>query len=320
MWLMLRGLRVAVLVVVALALTAAPASAATYDFSVTPELPKVGEQVTFQLQGSSEEIERVRWDLDGDGGFDDGRETQVTHAYGAPGPVTVRMRVIEEDGGKPVVVAKTITVNSTPTVDFGFSPRSPVTGEEVAFSEAVSDADGDAVALAWDFGDGTGATGSAPRHSYAAAGTYTVGLTATDAHGVAATAFRTLEVTRPAARGVVPLRRMRPFPVVRIAGLVLPNGARVRILSVRGPVGARLRVRCRGRGCPARAVAKTSAARLVRFGRFERKLRAGVRLQIFVRKPGRIGKYTRFRIRAGEPPARVDRCLLPGRARPVRCP
>lgn len=40
-------------------------------------------------------------------------------------------------------------------------------------------------------------------------------------------------------------------------------------------------------------------------------------LEIFVRGPARLGEYTRFPIRAGKPPARVDRPLVPGRARPV---
>ena len=113
---------------------------------------------------------------------------------------------------------------------------------------------------------------------------------------------------------------MRPFPIVRIAGVVLPRGSLIRILSVRAPRGSSVRVRCRGKGCPAAAVARTSATRVVRFRRFERRLPAGVKLEVFVRKAGRIGKYTRFLIRAGKPPARVDRCLMPGKRRPVRCP
>jgi hypothetical protein len=112
---------------------------------------------------------------------------------------------------------------------------------------------------------------------------------------------------------------MQPFPIVRIAGLVLPDGALVRILSVRAPRGAHVRVICHGRGCPTRSIAHRSATRVLRFHAFERRLRAGVTLELFVRKEGRIGKYTRFVIRAGKPPARVDRCLMPDRRRPVRC-
>ena len=74
---------------------------------------------------------------------------------------------------------------------------------------------------------------------------------------------------------------MRPFPVVRIAGVVLPSGALVKVLSVRAARGAKVVVRCRGRGCPSALVARSSGASLVRFHRFERRLRAGVRLELF---------------------------------------
>ncbi len=115
-------------------------------------------------------------------------------------------------------------------------------------------------------------------------------------------------------------RMMRPLPIVRIAGLILGRGARVRLLSLVAPVGVHVVVRCRGRGCPARRLARTTTRRVVRFRRFERLLPAGVTLEFFVRRAGRIGKYSRIRIRAGRPPLRVDRCLVPGRPRPVRCP
>jgi chitodextrinase len=315
MGLKLRGLWIQALVLLAFACASAPAHAA-YDFSVNQSPVIVGEPVTFTLQGPMENVERVRWDLDGNGGFErDG--TQVTHTYDASGPVPVSVRVTNQDRTREVVT-KTIMVTRRPSVDFSFAPARPVVGRAVAFTESVSDPDGDPVTLAWNFGDGTQATGSAPRHSYGAPGSYTVVLTARDAHGATASAFRTVQVGQPGDAGS--LRRMRPFPVVRMAGLVLPFGARVQILSVRTPLRASVRVRCSGRGCPVDVVARTSATRLLRFGRFERTLRAGVTLEVFVRKPRRIGKYTRFRIRAGEPPARVDRCLIPGRRRPARCP
>src|SRR5262249_23064856 len=50
----------------------------------------------------------------------------------------------------------------------------------------ASDADGDDVALAWDFGDGTTATGAQAQHAFAA-GIYTVTLRATDEAGLSAT-------------------------------------------------------------------------------------------------------------------------------------
>ena len=113
---------------------------------------------------------------------------------------------------------------------------------------------------------------------------------------------------------------MSPFPVIRIAGTVLPHGAEIDVLSVRAPRGSRIQVRCVGSGCPARSVATTSATRLVRFRKFERRLPAGIRLKLFVRQENRIGKYTSFLIRAGAPPKRVDLCLFPTRRSPGRCP
>jgi hypothetical protein len=57
----------------------------------------------------------------------------------------------------------------------------------------------------------------------------------------------------------------------------------------------------------------------VRLRSLQRRLRAGTVVKIFVRKQGKIGKYTRFRIVRGRPPLRIDRCLVPGKKKPVRC-
>ncbi|WP_300681133.1 PKD domain-containing protein [Nocardioides sp.] len=46
-----------------------------------------------------------------------------------------------------------------------------------------ADPDGSIASYAWDFGDGSSATGATPTHTYAAAGTYTVTLTVTDNRG-----------------------------------------------------------------------------------------------------------------------------------------
>ena len=113
-------------------------------------------------------------------------------------------------------------------------------------------------------------------------------------------------------------RMMRPAPVVRIRGRTTPGGARITLLTVRAPRGARISLTCRGRSCPAKKWAR--ATTLTRLLRFQRVLAAGTRLTIRVTKPGRIGKYTRIVIREGQPPARRDRCLVPGSSKPRRCP
>jgi hypothetical protein len=110
---------------------------------------------------------------------------------------------------------------------------------------------------------------------------------------------------------------LRPFPVVRIRGFFARRGARVTLLSVRGPRSAKVEVKCSGRGCP---VSKLSLPRAdTRVHRFERFLRAGILLQIRVTRPGRIGAYTSFLIRAQRSPLRRDRCLSAVGARPIRC-
>lgn len=60
-----------------------------------------------------------------------------------------------------------------------------------------TDPDGSIAGYAWTFGDGTTATGVSPTHTYAAAGSYPVGLTVTDNGGATATVTKTVTVTAP---------------------------------------------------------------------------------------------------------------------------
>ena len=110
---------------------------------------------------------------------------------------------------------------------------------------------------------------------------------------------------------------LHPFPVVRIRGFFAKSGARITLLSVRGPQKAQVDVRCVGRGCPVSKLTLPNAN--VRLHRLERFLRAGIQLQIRVTRPGRIGSYTSFLIRSRKPPLRVDRCLPSRSSKPVRC-
>jgi hypothetical protein len=116
---------------------------------------------------------------------------------------------------------------------------------------------------------------------------------------------------------------INPFPIVRIAGDLFRGMARISLLSVTGPKSVRIRVTCRGRGCPrssggaARPRGKTSRVGWLRGAR----LRKGAVLAVRVTQPGHTGKYTRFVVRGGRPPRRTDLCLPPGaNAQPVACP
>ena len=121
-------------------------------------------------------------------------------------------------------------------------------------------------------------------------------------------------VIEPAA---VVLKQMRPAPLVRIRGWLTERGARITLLTVRAPKGARISVGCTGVGCPRNAPAQ--AAEITRLRAYEGMLRAGARLVIRVTRPGFIGKHTVIRIRRGKQPLRRDRCLVPGDSRPKAC-
>jgi hypothetical protein len=75
-------------------------------------------------------------------------------------------------------------------------------GAAVVFAGSATGHDpNDASSLAWDFGDGTGGSGSPVTHSFAAPGTYVVTLIARDALGLASTSTLTVTVRAPAFTG-----------------------------------------------------------------------------------------------------------------------
>ncbi len=89
------------------------------------------------------------------------------------------------------------------------------------------------VSVAWSFGDGSTATGTAASHTYAGAGSFVVRVTATDGSGNVTTLERT--VTVAAAPPVPPVGDRTP-PVlsrVRLAPDLLPtgHGAKLKVTS-----------------------------------------------------------------------------------------
>ncbi len=120
----------------------------------------------------------------------------------------------------------------------------------------------------------------------------------------------------PAAAPPAP-KLMRHEPVVRIRGWLTERGARITLLSVRAPRGARIAVSCSGIGCP--RVAPAQAAKRTRLRAYEGMFRAGARIVIRVTRPGYVGKHTLIRIRHGKAPLRFDRCLYPGSKAPASC-
>ena len=305
-------------------LTVQDSAGPTAGFTFSPAVPLAGEAISFTNTSSpsaGQSLTNAAWDLDNDGEFDD---NPAGWSFGTPGNHTAALRVTQTNGNQ-AVFERDMRVNAAPIAGFVWSPLGPVAGAPLDLVSTSSDLEGALGAQSWDLdGDGAfgDATGAALSHAFPAAGTYDVGLQVTDSDGVVRTIRRAVTVSAaplPPDTDEEP-GFITPFPIVRLAGKVLSRGALVSILAVRAPRGSAVRVDCAGRGCPADAVRRTSRGRTLRFAAFERRLRAGLRLEIFVRRPALIGKYTRFLVRAGKAPLRTDRCLFPGVPRPRACP
>jgi hypothetical protein len=232
-----------------------------------------------------------------------------------------------------------------PQVDFTVAPATPTVGLAASY-QAVLSPPNDLATVEWDF-DGDPAVfeaaGASVEHAYLTPGEKQVTMRVfKDGKGkggkidavVTKTIFVNPLVATPRSAPAPPqpdagapgnvdeaTLLMIPFPIVRIAGRLLPQGAWIRVLSVTAPRGAVVTARCRGTGCPLGPLRRRSQGRPVRIRGLERRLAARTSVEILVRQRGFVGKYTRFRIRAGgRSPLRDDRCLLPGRRTPVTCP
>jgi PKD repeat protein len=100
-----------------------------------------------------------------------------------------------ESANSNEATATTPSANQPPSAAF----TSACTGLTCSFTDASGDADGTVAAWQWSFGDGATSTARNPQRTYAAEGTYTVTLTATDDGGAAASTAKTVTVSPPAA-------------------------------------------------------------------------------------------------------------------------
>ena len=214
--------------------------------------------------------------------------------------------------------------HAAPDASFFLSPQSPRAGNEVQFVSTSCDPRGGPIEQAWDLdGDGAydDATGPRTSRSYPTQSVVNVGIQVTDRRGTIDTRRRDLVVDSTYSLPAPDTQRlMSPFPLVRLAGETTARGARIDLLTVRGPVCAKASATCRGRGCRSKRATGVIGRGRLRFRSMERSLRAGARIEIRVRKGDLIGKLTRFQVRRGKPPARTDLCLVPGTSRGSRCP
>jgi hypothetical protein len=248
--------------------------------------------------------------------------------FGGLGAGTYTVRAEQADWAGNVGVSAPATFTDTtpagpapPAASFQWFPAAPSTGENVSLVSSSTDLVSPITSFAWALTPTAAFQVGKPLlvTSFAVPGGHVVRLRVTDGNGLSSVATETINVKSS------PLVLMQPFPIVRIAGSETRSGARISLLTAEGPPGSHITVTCKGGGCPlksAKRVAMTSRAGPVpvSFRSFERSLRAGVTLEVFVYKSGEIGKYTRFVVRRGKLPERVDMCLDPTKLKPLVCP
>ncbi len=169
-------------------------------FSLSPDDPLPGGNVTFQDLSHDPDGEIVSWHWDfGDGASSDG--PAPVHAFLNEGIYLIALTVLDDEGGSDTCSILVPVGNDLPVADFAWNPLAVTTSTEVTFTSRSTDPDGQVVSWSWDFGDGTTANGPVAVHRYSSLGRFPVTLTVTDEDGGSASQTKTVLVSnsRPAA-------------------------------------------------------------------------------------------------------------------------
>jgi PKD repeat protein len=174
---------------------------AAFTISSNPARP--GQSVTLDASGSTPggaQIVDYQWDLNGDGTYetDNGSSPTLTHAF-PEGTVNVGLRVIDANNSTDSTSHSLAVGNFPPNVKVKATPSTVVTGQSLTLDASETTDQGTITDYRWDL-DGSGKyatdTGTTPTltTSFATAGPHTVGVQATNDHGLSATATVTVTV------------------------------------------------------------------------------------------------------------------------------
>ncbi|OFW06889.1 MAG: hypothetical protein A3H96_14600 [Acidobacteria bacterium RIFCSPLOWO2_02_FULL_67_36] len=174
------------------------------SFTFSPTTPQVNQDVSFNASastaGSGRRIVSYTWDF-GDGDQKTTESSTTTHDFVRAGTFQVTLTVTDDVGHIGSITRSVPVGSSGPTADFTVSPTDPAPGQTVFVNAtASSPAQGHTiVSYTWDFGNGTGTSGTNPQAStvYTAEGTYTITLTVTDEAGNTGTTSKTVSVKFP---------------------------------------------------------------------------------------------------------------------------
>ena len=189
--------------------SAAATTTVTVNAGLQPPVAEIGgpysgtvaTPISFDCTGSNDpdgSIVSYAWDF-GDGSTGNG--PTPSHAYATGGTFTVSLTVTDSDNLVDTSTARVsvseVAGTQPPVADAG-GPYSGRSGTAIQFDGTGSrDPDGSIADYAWDFGDGNGASGARPVHTYASAGDFTVTLTVTDDTGRSDSATTSARVSAP---------------------------------------------------------------------------------------------------------------------------
>ena len=163
----------------------------TADFS--SKITSGPSPLSIQFTDLSKNAVSWKWNF-GDGASSTQQNSE--HTYSAAGNYTVTLTVSNTAGTDTKTETNYIKVGTgtqMPVANFWGSPKSGNTPLNVAFTDIST---GSPTAWNWNFGDGTYSTVKSPKHTYSAAGKYTVTLTAKNAAGSKSTTkFTYIDVT-----------------------------------------------------------------------------------------------------------------------------
>jgi len=186
----------------------APVAVAT----ATPQTGDAPLAVTLNGSGSFDQdgsVVAYSWNF-GDGTTGSG--SVVSHTYSNVGTYTAVLTVTDSQGltASQSVQIQATAPNLLPTAVIAASSTSGTAPMSVTFNGSGSmDPDGTISSYAWNFGDGTTASGSAVSKTFNTAGTYTVTLTVTDNRGGKGTSSAVIQVSA------------NPAKIIRVSSITL---------------------------------------------------------------------------------------------------
>ena len=177
------------------------------DADATAVVPEdVVPQYLTWSSGGTLALNRVRWYLEAitaSGGTGVGQFTAILPCTASLTIVNDDYRVVSSAQGVTSTVGPPVSltvISPTMTVGIDYTPSVPAAGDVVTFT-AVATTNGTSLSYAWNFGG----TGQSAAHTYAADGTYTVTVTATDTCGYTRTVSTAVTVLPPGHTVYLPL-------------------------------------------------------------------------------------------------------------------